>query len=488
MAGMAATDSPLTPSPEARAEAGLTPDLCIVGAGAGGLSLAAAAAALGVSVVLVEKGAMGGDCLNHGCVPSKALLAAAAAAQAMRSGARFGVAPGEPSVDFAQVKAHVAATRAAIAPQDSAERFRALGVKVIRAAGRFVSSGAFEAGGTRILARRFVLATGSRPVIPPIPGIELVRPLTNETIFDLPALPARLVVIGAGPIGLELAQAFRRLGSETIVIDAGPALGREDRELVAPLLTALRREGVVIHENTQIAAIEPVGEGARLLLADGRRIEAPHLLVAAGRVPVTEGLGLDAAGVAVDERGIRVGPDLRTSNRKVYAIGDAAGGPQFTHAAGWHAGLVLRSALFRLRIEARPERVPRVVYADPELTWIGLGEDEARARHKAIRVLRSAFADNDRARAEAATNGHVKLIVAGGRIVGGGAVGAGAGDLAPLLTMAVERRMRPRDIAELAIPYPTRAEAVKRAAASDLARLAGAPALRALIGFLRRFG
>lgn len=467
----------------------LKPDLCVVGAGAAGLSVAAAAAALGAPVALVEKGAMGGDCLNHGCVPSKALIAAAARAQALRESARLGVGAGEAKIDFAAVRAHVRGVRESIAPHDSAERFRALGVTVIEAPGRFVSASALEAGGVRILARRFVLATGSTPAAPPIPGLDLVHYHTNETIFDLPALPERLVVIGAGPIGLELAQAFRRLGAQTIVVEAGAALGREDHELVAPLLRRLRTEGLRILEQTNIRAVEPVGAGARLVLESGETIEAPHLLVATGRRPRVEGLGLEAAGVAFDAKGIKVGGDLRTSNRRVYAIGDCNGGAQFTHAAGHQASLVIRATLLRMPISFRPERIPRVVYTDPQIAWIGLSEEEARARHKSIRVLRAGFAENDRARAEAEIDGHVKLIVVGsGRIVGAGVVGAAAGDVVAPLCLAIEHDLSTRDLADLILPYPTLAETIKRAAAADLARLAAAPKTRRLVRWLRRLG
>ncbi len=467
----------------------LRPDLCVVGAGAGGLSVAAAAAALGVPVVLIEKGEMGGDCLNHGCVPSKALIAAAARAQAIRDSAPFGIEPTEPRIDFSAVMAHVAQTRAAIAPHDSQARFAALGVTVIRAAARFVDRRAIEAGGQRIEARRFVLATGSQPAIPPIPGLELVHYLTNETIFDLMQAPQRLVVVGAGPIGLELAQAFVRLGVETIVVEAGRALAREDRELAAPVLARLGAEGVRLIEGVGVAAVEPVGEGARLILADGERIEAPTLMIATGRKPVVEGLGLSDAGIAHDAKGIKVGRDLRTSNRRVYAIGDCNGGPQFTHVAGHQAGLAIRASLFRLRIDFAAERMPRVTYTDPELAWVGLSEDEARARDGKMRVLRAGFAENDRARAERRGEGHVKLLVdRGGRLLGGGLVGAGAGELAPLLVAAIARRMTMRDLADLVLPYPTLAETIRAAAASDLARLARDPRTRKLVAFLRRFG
>jgi pyruvate/2-oxoglutarate dehydrogenase complex dihydrolipoamide dehydrogenase (E3) component len=344
----------------------VTADLCVIGAGSGGLSVAAGAAQLGARVVLIEAGAMGGDCLNTGCVPSKALLAAAKHAHAMTTGRRFGVAPAIPQIDFAAAKDHVAATIAAIAPHDSQERFEGLGVQVIRAPARFVSPREVAAGGTRIRARRFVLATGSRPAIPPVPGIESVPYLTNETIFDLRTRPEHLIVLGGGPIGIEMAQAHRRLGSAVTVIEADRALGRDDPETAAVVLAALRAEGVAIREQTAAARIAG-GAGVTVHLPDGSAVAGTHLLVAAGRRVETEALGLAEAGIKAGPKGIAVDARLRTTNRRVHAIGDAAGGLQFTHVAGYQAGVVIRSALFGLPARQRTDHIPWVTYTDPEL-------------------------------------------------------------------------------------------------------------------------
>ena len=321
-------------------------DLCIIGAGSGGLTLAAGAAQMGARVVLVEKGRMGGDCLNYGCVPSKALIAAAAAAAAHRGSAKLGVAAHEPEVDYAAVMDHVRGAIAALAPHDSAERFEGLGVRVIRAEGRFTGPAELSAGGHRITARRFVIATGSSPAVPPVPGLEGVPFLTNETLWENRVLPGHLVVLGGGPIGIELAQAHRRLGSRVTVVEAARALGREDPEMAAVALGRLRAEGVEIREGTAAMAVGAAGQGVRLTLAGGETLEGTHLLVATGRRPHLDGLGLEAAGVAFDRAGVRVDAGLRSlSNRRVYAIGDAAGGPQFTHVASYHAGLVLRRTM-----------------------------------------------------------------------------------------------------------------------------------------------
>jgi pyruvate/2-oxoglutarate dehydrogenase complex dihydrolipoamide dehydrogenase (E3) component len=476
----------------------LRPDLCVIGAGSGGLSAAAAAALFGVPVVLIEKDRMGGECLNVGCVPSKALIAAGERAHAMRGADDFGILAQEPKVAFAKVQAHVREVIAAIAPIDSQERFTALGVKVIRAEARFTDPRTVVAGETAIMARRFVIAAGSRPAIPPIPGLDSGAYLTNETIFDLTTRPRRLIVIGAGPVGLELAQAHRRLGSEVVVLESGIALAREDREIANEVLAALGREGVAVREGVSIGRVETTVDGVRVTLAprDGEAeevVQGSHVLVATGRRPVVDGLGLEAAGIATDARGIMVDASLRTTNRRVFAIGDCAGGPftgyRFTHAANYHAGLVIRSALFRLPARLDNNLIPRVTFTDPEIASVGLLEEEARRGHKSIRVLRWPFAENDRAQAGHATCGHIKVVTTTkGRILGCSIAGAHAGELIVPWIMALARKGSVRDFAGLVFPYPTLSEVSRRAALSFLAPSAANPWVRWLIGFLRRFG
>lgn len=473
----------------------LTPDLCVIGAGAGGLSVAAGAAALGAPTVLVEKGAMGGECLNSGCVPSKALIAAAEAAAAMRGASRFGMRAHEPIVDFERVHAHVQRVIAAIAPNDSAERFGAMGVEVIKARARFKDPRTLLAGDCEIRARRFVIATGSHPARPAIEGLDLVHWHSNETIFDLATLPPRLVVIGAGPVGLELAQSFRRLGSEVTVLEAATALVREDAELVEPLRRRLAREGVVLREGVKILRVEPHGAGARVVLP-GRlleeHIDASHLMIAAGRTPNVEDLGLEDAGVAFDRAaGVAVDARMRTSNRRIYAVGDvAAGGPRLTHVANHQAGLVLRAALFRLRPRFDPTRAPRVAYTSPQVASVGLSEAEARAAgHRHVRVLRWPFSENDRAIAGKLDEGHVKIVAdRSGRILGAGIVGAEAGEMIGFWALALTKRLRLRDVAEVVLPYPTLGEAGRRAALTGFAASLSNPWLRRLLRLLRRFG
>ena len=474
----------------------LKPDLCVIGAGSGGLSVAAIAASFGVPVILIERDRMGGDCLNVGCVPSKALLAAGDRAHGIRGAGRFGISGGEPQADMARVRDHVRGVIAAIAPNDSAERYAAMGVQIIRAEARFTDDRTVGAGDAKIQARRFVLATGSRPAVPPIPGLDDVPYLTNDTIFGLAERPERLVVIGGGPIGVELAQAHRRLGAEVLVIESAPRiLLRDDPEMVAVVERALLREGVDLRTG---AAIECVArEGTRIVVTlkgePPETLTGSHLLVAAGRTPTTDGLGLEAAGIAVDKSGIIVDRGLRTSNRRVYAIGDCAGGEagpcKFTHAANYHAGLVIRSALFRLPVRLDPPGIPRVTYTDPELAAVGLSEEEARAKHKAIRILRWPVAENDRAQAERAIEGHVKAIVTPRGIILGCAIAARhAGDLIVPWALALSKGLKAQDLAGVVFPYPTLSEVTKRAAVEFLRPSAQNPWVRRLIGAARRFG
>ena len=469
----------------------LRPDLCVIGAGSGGLSVAAGAAQMGASVVLIEGAEMGGDCLNYGCVPSKALIAAAKQAHAMGAGAAFGVAPASAQVDFTAVMAHVRDVIAGIAPHDSQERFEGLGVRVLRDWAHFAGPEDVVAGSVTVRARRFVIATGSRPAIPPVPGLESVPYLTNETVFALDALPRRLLVLGGGPIGIELAQAFRRLGAEVVVVEAARALSREDPEAAAVLLDALRGEGVEVREGVSVAGVEAGPDGVTLTLGNGDALQGSHLLVAAGRRPALDRLALDAAGVETTPRGVAVDSGLRsTTNRRVYAVGDAAGGAQFTHVAGYHAGIVIRSALFRLPAKARTDHIPRVTFTDPELAQVGPTEAEARSADARVEVVRAPFAENDRARAERRTDGFVKAILdRRGRVIGATVVGAGAGEQIGLWSLAVAERLKVGAVAGMVAPYPTRGEAAKRAAGAHFTpKLFDSPMVKRVVRWLARLG
>ena len=462
----------------------LTPDVCIVGGGSAGLVVAAGAAQLGLDVVLVERALMGGDCLNFGCVPSKALIAAAKAAQAQRSGGAFGIAPVEPAVDFGTVMDHVGGVIAAIAPNDSVERFEKLGVRVLKEEARFVGRTELQAGSHRIRSKRIVLATGSRPTLPAIPGLAETPHFTNETIFANRTLPRHLVVIGGGPIGLEMAQAFRRLGSRVTVLEAATFLAKDDPELSAIVVARLRAEGVDLRDGVGIASVAP----GVVTLGDGTRIEGSHLLVAAGRAPTIDGLDLDRAGIAHAPKGITVDSGLRTSNRNVWAIGDCNGLPAFTHMAGHQASLFIRGALFRAPARLDADIVPWATYTDPELAQVGLGEREARRKHgDAVKVLRWNFAENDRAQTERETEGLVKVITgARGRVLGAGIAGPQAGELIQPWCLALANRLKISALASFVPPYPTLGETAKRAAGSDYTEALFGPRTRGLVKFLAR--
>ena len=463
-------------------------DICVIGAGSGGLSVAAGAVQMGARVVLIEADEMGGDCLNTGCVPSKALIAAAKAAEAQRRGFK-GVSPVLPKVDFAAVKDHVRAVIDEIAPVDSQERFEGLGCTVIRAFARFTGPREVQAGDTTIRARRFVIATGSRALVPPIPGVDSVPYLTNETIFQLRDRPEHLVIIGGGPIGVEMAQAHRRLGCDVTVIEGAKVLGREDPELAAVVIDALKAEGIAFVEGQPVVRLSGVAGAVEVTLGDGRQITGSHLLMAVGRKVALDGMGLEAVGIAYTPKGVTVDARLRSSNRRVFAVGDAAGGLQFTHVAAWHAGIVVRQAVLGLPAKANPRALPRATYTDPELAQVGLTEPEARQAHgEALTVVRAEFAHNDRAQAEGKTKGLIKVMVVKGRPVGASIVGPQAGELIGLWALAISARLKMSAIAGMVAPYPTLGEVSKRAAGAYFSpKLFENPALKRLVRFVQRW-
>jgi len=472
----------------------LRPDLCIIGGGSGGLSVAAAAAQLGVAVVLIEKHKMGGDCLNYGCVPSKALIAAARRAHVMRSCKPFGITPTMPVINYKAVNQHVHSVIDAIAPNDSVERFTGLGVTVIQAPARFLDKDTVVAGDLEIKARRFIIATGSGPAIPPIPGLERVGYFTNETLFENELKLDHLIVIGGGPIGLEMAQAHLRLGSRVTVLEALKALGKDDPELAEVALKNLRSEGLDIREGARIERIErrDSAGGVRVLIQDGSQaeiVEGSHILVATGRKPNLQELNLDAAGIKHDKRGIKVNGGLVTSNRRVFAIGDVVGGLQFTHMANYHAGVVIRRALFRLPVKVREDHIPWVTFIDPELAHVGLGEDEARKRYRKIGVYRWPYHENDRAQAERATEGFIKVITdTRGRILGVSIVGEQAGELIQMWSLAISQGMNIKAMTGWVSPYPTLSEINKRAAYGFFLPKLASTLVRTTVGWLARLG
>jgi pyruvate/2-oxoglutarate dehydrogenase complex dihydrolipoamide dehydrogenase (E3) component len=467
-------------------------DLCVIGAGSGGLTVAAGGSQMGANVVLIEKGLMGGDCLNYGCVPSKALLAAGHAAQAMRDAGRFGITAVEPEIDFAAVKRHVRGVIDGIAPMDSRERFEGMGVQVIKAAGRFTGPREVEADGQRIQARRFVVATGSSAAVPPIPGIGDVPFLTNETIFDLTMRPDHLMIIGGGPIGVEMAQAHRRLGCRVTVLEMFSLLAHDDPEAADLVRRQMLAEDIDIREGVTIEQVSGGAGGITLSVAmDGivEEIQGSHLLVAAGRRANVDGLGLDEAGIEHTPKGITVDARLRSSNKRVFAIGDVAGGYQFTHVAGYHGGIVLRNALFWLPAKANHDAVPWVTFSDPELAQVGLIDIQAKKKLGAgINILRWSFAENDRASAERRGDGFAKVVTdARGRILGATIVGPHAGELILPWVMAVSGKWKIGKMAGAMAPYPTLSEVGKRAAGSWYVPRLFSERTRKIVRFLQKF-
>jgi len=440
-----------------------THDVVVVGAGSAGLTAAGGCARLGLRVALIERDRMGGECLNTGCVPSKALLAASHRAQAMRGNALGVTGPG-PIVDFAAVRAHVHGAIAAIAPHDSEARFAAWGVEIVRGAANLTGRNSLVVGSRRLAAPRIVLATGSSPALPAIPGLADTPFLTNETVFALDTLPSRLIVLGGGAIGVEMAQAFRRLGSAVTMLDSGTVLGAADAEAARILRSVLAAEGVTILDHATVTAASREPGGIRLDRAEGPPIRGSHLLVATGRRARLEGLGLDRAGVAAGPDGIVVDRRCRTTNKAIFAIGDCRAGPRFTHAAGYEGTLVVAAIGFGLPVRARFDLLPSVIYTSPELAQLGATEQQARTRHRRVRVSCELLADNDRAVAEGDMTGFVKLVRADRRVVGVTILGTRAGDMLLPWSLVLRGKASLWTLADTTVAYPTRSELSKAAA------------------------
>ena len=470
-------------------------DLAVVGAGAAGLSVTAVAAQLGLRVALIERARMGGDCLNTGCVPSKALLAAAHAARNARAAGSLGIRIAEPEIDWEAVQAHVHGVIAAIAPTDSVARFTALGAEVLQGTARFIAPDTLEValpeGPRRLTATRIVIATGGRAAIPPLPGLDTVPYLTHETIFSVTPRPDHLLILGGGPIGLEMAQAHAALGCRVTLVQNQAIAPQDDPELVDALRTALQADGITLFENAEVTRVEP---GPTLVLADGRRLAGSHLLIATGRTPSLAALDLAAGNVSASKLGIITDTGLRSpTNRRVYATGDVAdpiglGPRQFTHVGSYHAGIVIRRAVFRLPAKLDYAALPRVTYTDPELAQVGLTEAQARAAgHTDLRILRWPLAENDRAQAERRTEGLVKIVATPkGRVLGAGILAPHAGEMIGTWTLAISQGIKLATLAGMIVPYPTRAEAAKRAAGSFFTPRLFAPLTKRLVGWLAR--
>jgi pyruvate/2-oxoglutarate dehydrogenase complex dihydrolipoamide dehydrogenase (E3) component len=449
-------------------------DLCVIGGGSAGLVAAAGAAALGAKVVLVEKHKMGGDCLNYGCVPSKALLHSAKVAQTMRNAGDAAINAHMPDVSLERVMQRVRSVIQSIEPNDSPERFRSLGVEVIFGGGRFTAPRAFEVDGRLLAARKYIIATGSRPAIPDIPGLQEVPYLTNETVFDLSEPVPRLIVLGGGPIGVEMVQAFARLGSEVHLVDPKQHILRnEDPDMAQVVEIRLREEGVALHLGETPLRVE--GEAGRLQMltkqADGTEkwLEGTHLLVATGRRANVEQLGLEAAGVEVAHGRIVTDKRLRTANRDIYACGDVVGPYQFTHMAEHHAGIALRGALFHLPAKIEERVIPWCTFTDPELARVGLSETEASAQGIAYQAYSFPFHEVDRAITDGQTAGLAKILTApNGRLLGAAIVGPNAGELIHEYVLALSRNLKVGDLANVIHIYPTLAQINRRVANQQL--------------------
>ncbi|MEM1390701.1 MAG: FAD-dependent oxidoreductase [Pseudomonadota bacterium] len=469
----------------------LKADLIVIGGGSGGLSAAAGAAMLGLSVILYEKAEMGGDCLNYGCVPSKALLSASKYAQSVRESAKFGVTSGDPKIDWEGVKAHVRKAIDTIAPVDSQERFEGLGVTVIREHAKFKDKKTVISATTEATARRIIVSTGSQAFIPPIPGLSETPYITNETVFSLPEQPDHLVILGGGPIGMEMAQAFHRLGSKVTVIEMGRAMANADADHAKIAVNAIRQEGVDVLEGHK--AVQVSGAAGSITVEteseDGKQaITGSHLLVAVGRRAVLDGLDLDQAGVISDARGIQVSDKLRSvSNPRVWALGDVAGMGQFTHLAGWHASVFTRRAFFKQGSKASDLPLPAVTYVSPEVAQVGMTEAEARAEYgDSVSTSSFPFHDNDRAIAEGKILGEAKLIIRKGKLLGASVVGEGAGDIIQIVGYGMSNKLGVQSLTNFISPYPTRAEVVKRAASAHFTPAVFGKASRTLVSLLQR--
>lgn len=465
-------------------------NLVVIGGGTAGLVSAVGAASLGARVAIVERHWLGGDCLNYGCVPSKALIRAARAAHDARSAGELGVHTGEVHLDFAAVMRRMRRLRAQIAPHDSAERLAGLGIDVYFGEARFVARDAIEVAGSRLTFARAVIATGARAALPPVPGLAELAPITNETVFSLTQLPRRLLVVGGGPIGCELAQVFRRFGSEVTIVDREDhLLSREDRDASAIVQAQLEREGIVLELGAKIVGAARSASGLVLNFSrngEWRTCTGDALLVATGRTPNIDGLDLAAADVTASSLGIDVDDHLRTSNRRIYAVGDVASRFKFTHAADALARIAIQNALFFGRKRVSALTMPWCTYTDPEIAHVGLYEHEARERHGHVSTLTVPLAGNDRAVLDGETDGFGRVHVdRKGRLLGATLVARHAGESIGEPALAITTRQKIGSLSSTILPYPTRAEVWKRIGDAYQSRRL-TPRVRRIFGWLMR--
>ncbi len=471
----------------------MTPDLCVIGGGAGGLSAATQAAALGLSVMLIERDRTGGARLHTACVPSKALLASAQRCHDIRHSKVVGISAAEPVVDFNAIAASIREVIEAVRPNDAESRLNALGIDVVQGEAKFEDKETVVVGARHIKARRFIVATGSRPALPPIPDLNRVPYFTEETVFAQTHGFIHLLILGGTPYAAELAQAYRRLGSEVTLFEPGLALARDDRELSDFVIKSLRDEGVRILEFARIERIETFGAALQIVFVMQNKsysMEGSHLLVAMGRTPTLAYLNLEAANVKFGAKGILVDRSLKTSNPKVYAIGDVTGeAPSTTHVASYQASLAVRHALFKLPVRARYDTAPWVTFTDPEIAHVGVTEEAAREKFGVLSIYRWPYSENDLAHAKRQTGGFVKVIATRtGTILGAGVVGSQASEIIQMWSLAMQKGMSLADMSDIVCPYPTLSDMNRRVALSATAGRAQNPVFRQMVGWLAKMG
>ena len=467
-------------------------DICVIGAGSGGLSIAAGASQMGAKVAIIERGKMGGDCLNYGCVPSKALLAVGHKAHEHRTVGAYGIRHSGTETDFSKVNLHIRNVIDEIGANDSIERFEGLGVRVIKADAEFVSRREVLAGDVAVTAKYFVVATGSSVNIPTIPGLDGIPYLTNETIFQLENIPEHLVVIGGGPMGCELGQAYRRLGAQVTIVERFSILADNDVEGVAAIRLQLRKDDVKLCEGVNVVGVSEALGCINVEIVDRGYetiISCTHLLLATGRHPNLASLNLEAAGIKYSSKGIEIDSRLRTTNKRIFAIGDVIGDYQFTHVANYHAGIVIRNMLFKIPTKFNYKGMPRITYTEPELANVGLTQAQAvEILNTNIRILRWPFSENDRARIDDQFQGFIKVIAdRKGRIHGVSIAGSQAGELILPWVLAIENDLKLSSIASVIAPYPTRGEISKRVAGSFYMTSLFGERTKKLVRFLLKF-
>ena len=460
-------------------------NLVVIGGGTAGLVCAAGAAAVGAKVALIERNLMGGDCLNVGCVPSKSVVRAARASHEARSGAEFGIAlAGEPAVDFAVAMERMRKLRADISEHDSVERFTKLGVDVFLGSGRFVDSNAVDVEGKKLRFHRAVIATGARAAEPAIPGLRESGFYTNETIFTLTDLPRRVAVIGAGPIGCELAQSFRRFGSEvTVITDGADILPKEDGDGAAIVRRQIEKDGVRIITAATVLRVEATNNTKKLTLSTGGGLDCDAILIAVGRTPNLGNLGLDDAGISYTARGVEVDARLRTSNPRIFAAGDICSRYKFTHAADAMARIVIANALFLARRKVTDLVIPWCTYTDPEVAHVGYYEKEAESAGFAVQTITETLDHIDRAVLDGETDGFARVHYEKktGRILGGTIVARHAGEMIGELTLAIVAKQRMGALSSTIHPYPTQAEVLRKIGDAYM-RTKLTPALKKMFG------